>query len=236
MRLDKAVSLSGLSRSEAKKALAAGRVCVNGLPVKNPAGILKPGDCVTLDGKQIDLSEHVHIMINKPAGYLTATEDPHGEKTVLDLVDTALRKRGLGPVGRLDKDVTGLVLLTTDGVLAHRLISPKHDVSKVYTALVEGELDESCVKAFAEGMHFAEFDAKPALLEILAPSECRVHISEGKYHQVKRMLARVGHEVKALRRDSIGSIVLDNALSEGEWRMLTEEETDALYKSAGMER
>jgi len=239
MRLDKAVSMAGLTRTEAKKALAQGRVAVDGAAEKNGSRILKDGESVYLDGEKIDLSEHIYIMINKPAGVLTVTDDPRGGATVCDLLPPLVRRRGPGPIGRLDKDVTGLVLLTTDGVLAHRVISPKHDIIKQYTAHTEGRLDETCVESFAAGMHFAEFDAKPAKLEILEAAEegsvCRVYVSEGKFHQVKRMLERVGHPVTALRRDKIADIELDPALSQGEWRYLTSDETARLYAAAGME-
>lgn len=239
MRLDKAVSMAGLTRAEAKKALAQGRVTVNGAAEKNGSRILKDGESVYLDGQQIDLSEHIYIMIYKPAGVLTATDDPRGGLTVCDLLPPQVRRRAPGPIGRLDKDVTGLVLLTTDGVLAHRVISPRHDIIKQYTASTEGRLDESCVAAFAAGMHFAEFEAKPAKLEILEAADegslCRVYVGEGKFHQVKRMLERVGHPVIKLHRDKIADIELDPALSEGQWRYLTADETARLYKAAGME-
>lgn len=238
MRLDKAVTLAGLSRTEAKKALSQGRVSIDGAAEKNGSRLLRGGETVCLDGQAIDLSEHAHIMMNKPAGVLTATEDPRAA-TVCDLLPAAVMKKKPGPIGRLDKDVTGLVLLTTDGVLAHRVISPKQDIWKIYTAHVEGRLDETCVKAFEEGIHFRDFDAKPARLEIVRADEsgsvCRVHVSEGKFHQVKRMLAAVGHEVTALNRDRIADIVLDPALEPGQWRYLTPEETAGLYAAAGME-
>ena len=240
MRLDKAITLRGLSRSEAKKALSAGRVCVNGQTEKNGARILSDGDGVTLDGEGIALKQHTHLMLNKPAGVLTATEDPHGDTTVIDLLPPQLKKRKLGPVGRLDKDVTGLVILTSDGVLAHRLISPKQNIEKQYTAQVEGRLDDSCVQAFAAGMQFKDFEAKGARLEIISASEdgslCRVYITEGKFHQVKRMLAAVGHEVIRLKRDKIAGLELDAALQPGEWRELTDAEQAHLYRAAGMEQ
>ena len=240
MRLDKAVALSGISRRDAKNALSAGRVCVNGQPVRDAGLILKEDDTVTLDGRELRAETTLHLMLNKPAGCITATEDAHGERTVLDLIPPALRLKGLGPVGRLDKDVTGLVFLTTDGQLAHRLISPKRGVEKQYTALVEGTPDEECVKRFAEGIRLKDFEALPARLEIAEKgsesSLCRVFVSEGKYHQVKRMLGAVGHPVLRLRRDSIAGVKLDTSLAEGEFRRLTPQEIAALYKAAGMEK
>ena len=142
-------------------------------------------------------------------------------------------KRKIGPVGRLDKDVTGLVLMTTDGQLAHRLISPKWEVTKRYRAVVEGKLDEECVLAFKTGIEFKDFTAKPAGLEILSANEdesvCLVYVTEGKFHQVKRMLQAVGHPVKHLHREKIAMIELDESLAEGEWRELTDSEIHDLY-------
>ena len=142
--------------------------------------------------------------------------------------------RKVGPVGRLDKDVTGLLILTTDGQLAHRLISPKWDVEKTYYAEIEGEIDDECVRRFAEGVPLKEFTCKPARLERAGAGACRVYVSEGKYHQVKRMLAAVGHPVLRLKREKIGPVALDPALSEGEFRPLTPGEEAALYEIAGM--
>ena len=187
-----------------------------------------------LDGENARAPEHVHLMLHKPAGFLTATEDARGERTVLDLLPEKIRMRKVGPVGRLDKDVTGLLILTTDGQLAHRLISPKWDVEKTYYAEIEGEIDDECVRRFAEGVPLKEFTCKPARLERAGAGACRVYVSEGKYHQVKRMLAAVGHPVLRLKREKIGPVALDPALSEGEFRPLTPGEEAALYEIAGM--
>ena len=177
-------------------------------------------------------------MLNKPAGCLTATEDGRGA-TVMDLLPEPLRKRGLGPVGRLDKDVTGLILLTTDGQLAHRLISPRWKMDKKYLATVEGRLDEACVRRFLEGVPLKDFTCEPAGLRILHAGDeeslCEVTVHEGKYHQVKRMLAACGHPVIALSRRSIAGIELDKSLGEGEWRYLTEEERASLYRLTELE-
>lgn len=239
MRLDKAVSLAGVSRKDAKKILASGRVSVNGKPEKSGSFLLAPGDTVALDGTAIRLKTHVHIMIHKPAGCLTATEDPRGEQTVLDLVPASMRARDLGPIGRLDKDVTGLVILTTDGQLAHRLISPKRGIEKQYTARVEGQLTEAAVRAFAEGMDLGDFETRPARLEILEAfpdhSLCRVYITEGKFHQVKRMLEKAGCPVTALSRQRVAGLTLDEDLPLGKCRYLTEQEEALLYAAAGME-
>lgn len=234
MRLDKAIARNGLTRQMAKKAIAGGRARVNGNVVLDPGYLLKPEDEVLLDGENARAPENVHLMLHKPAGFLTATEDARGERTVLDLLPEKIRMRKVGPVGRLDKDVTGLLILTTDGQLAHRLISPKWDVEKTYYAEIEGEIDDECVRRFAEGVPLKEFTCKPARLERAGAGACRVYVSEGKYHQVKRMLAAVGHPVLRLKREKIGPVALDPALSEGEFRPLTSGEEAALYEIAGM--
>ena len=240
MRLDKAVAMTGVSRKQAKALLSRGAVTVNGKVSTDGAAILTAGDEVLVNGQRVDLSPHRHIMMNKPAGVLTATSDARGEDTVMDLLPENVRFKDLGPVGRLDKDVTGLILLTTDGELAHRLISPKRGIEKRYTALCEGRLDESDVLMFEQGLELSDFTAKPARLEILDAKDdqslCRVYVSEGKFHQVKRMLLSVGHPVLRLRRDSIAGLMLDQSLTEGQFRFLTPEETDLLYERAGLEK
>ena len=234
MRLDKAIAQNGLTRQMAKKAIAGGRVRVNGNVVLDPGYLLKPEDEVLLDGENARAPENVHLMLYKPAGFLTATEDARGERTVLDLLPEKIRMRRVGPVGRLDKDVTGLLILTTDGQLAHRLISPKWDVEKTYYAEIEGDIDDECVRRFAEGVPLKDFTCRPARLESAGAGACRVYVCEGKYHQVKRMLAAVGHPVLRLKREKIGPVALDPALSEGEFRPLTPGEEAALYEIAGM--
>ncbi len=233
MRLDKLVSMLGFTRSEAKKLIASGRVKAEGNTLRDPGANVKEETELEIGGEVFSVKKHIHVMIHKPAGVLTATEDGKGAKTVADFLPEVFLKRGIGPVGRLDKDVTGLVLMTTDGQLAHRLISPKWEVTKRYRATVEGKLDMNCVSAFEKGIAFKDFTAKPARLEILSvndeESECLVYVTEGKYHQVKRMLDRVGHPVKRLHREKIAMIELDEALSEGEFRELTENEIHELY-------
>lgn len=238
-RLDKLLSENGLSRKQAGQVIRAGRVRVDGEVVRDAAQTLDADTArVTLDGEALSTEKHLHLMLNKPAGYLTATEDGRGE-TVMDLLPEPLRKRGLGPVGRLDKDVTGLILLTTDGQLAHRLISPKWKMDKRYLAAVEGRVDEACVRRFAEGVPLKDFTCEPAGLHILRAGDeeslCEVTVHEGKYHQVKRMLAACGHPVLALSRRSIAGIELDKSLGEGEWRYLTEEERASLYRLTELE-
>ena len=170
-------------------------------------------------------------MLHKPAGCLTATEDRRQE-TVLDLLPPELRRRALSPVGRLDKDTEGLLLLTNDGQLAHRLRSPKSHVDKVYYARVDGAREPGDIAAFAAGMTLGDgLECLPAGLEILSPTEALVTLREGKFHQVKRMLAARGKPVLYLKRLSMGRLRLDPALAPGAWRMLTEEERSALNLS-----
>lgn len=236
MRLDRAVSLTGLTRSEAKKAVAAGRVRVNGQVVRDPAAQADPA-AVSVDGGAPVEAGAVYVMVHKPAGVLTATEDRR-LPTVMDLLPDALRRRGLGPVGRLDRDVTGLVLLTDDGQLAHRLISPRWKAEKLYRAACEGRLTGDDVAAFAGGLALSDFTARPAPLHILEADDARsladVILTEGKFHQVKRMFAAVGHPLTSLQRLRIGPLALDPDLKPGEWRRLTEGEVRALKAECGM--
>ena len=225
MRLDKLVSMIGFTRSEAKKLIVSGRVKAEGTTLRDPGANVKEDIDIEIGGEVFSVKKHIHVMIHKPAGVLTATEDGKGAKTVADFLPEVFLKRGIGPVGRLDKDVTGLVLMTTDGQLAHRLISPRWEVTKRYRAKVEGRLDDACVSAFRNGIAFKDFTAKPAELEILSAedheSTCLVY--------VKRMLQAVGHPVIHLHREKIAMIELDENLSEGQWRELTQSEIRELY-------
>lgn len=236
MRLDKFLSAQGLSRKQARAAIASGQVLVNGEVQGDPGFILEPISAqVLFQGRALGYRRHMHLMLHKPAGLLTATTDAR-QKTVMDLLPEELKRRALGPVGRLDKDVTGLLLLTDDGQLAHRLISPKWTVEKVYLARVEGALDASDIQAFQAGIALSDFTARPARLEILEPDLGRLTITEGKFHQVKRMFAARGKPVLRLHRESVGGVSLDPALECGKFRPLTAEEEIALYALVRMER
>lgn len=223
-RLDKLLASTGRwSRREVKGLVRAGRVLVDGVPAAAPEQKLDPAlSQVLVDGEAAVLRKYTYVMMNKPAGVLSATEDVRQE-TVLDLLPPELRRQGLFPVGRLDKDTTGLLLLTDDGDLAHRLLSPRKHVDKVYLARVEGRIDTEDVKALAEGMVLKDgLRCLPAVLEPLEDgSECRITLREGKYHQVKRMLAARGKPVLTLHRLSMGSLTLDQALKPGQWRFLS---------------
>ena len=236
MRLDKFLSAQGLSRKQARAAIASGQVSVNGEVHGDPGFILDPISAqVLFQGRALGYQRHMHLMLHKPAGLLTATTDAR-QKTVMDLLPEELKRRALGPVGRLDKDVTGLLLLTDDGQLAHRLISPKWTVEKVYLARVEGALDAADIQAFQAGIALSDFTARPARLEILEPDFGRLTFTEGKFHQVKRMFAARGKPVLRLHRESVGGVSLDSALECGKFRPLTAEEEGTLYALVRMER
>lgn len=237
MRLDKYLANMGIgTRSEVKGLIRQRRVLVNG---EQPTGpelkIDEKSDVITFDGKPVNFVEKEYIMFHKPQGVITATED-RSCKTVMDFIQSPIKKQ-LFPVGRLDKDTEGLLLITNDGDLAHRLLSPKKHVSKVYYAKIEGFVDESDVETFRKGVKIDEdFTALPAELTILKQgelSEIEVKIYEGKFHQVKRMFEAVGKKVVYLKRLSMGSLRLDETLPLGAHRMLTEEEIQALQTAKG---
>ena len=234
MRLDKLLTHLGVaSRSGVREVLKAGRVRVNGEAVKDAAFPVAEDAEILLDGKRLDTRLSRHLMLYKPAGVLTAKED-NRQKTVMDLLPPIYTSLGCMPVGRLDKDTTGLLLLTTDGELAHRLIAPERHVNKVYLATVDGTLNERDVDAFAAGIPLKDFTCLPAKLDILSPDVGRVTVREGKYHQIKRMFGAVGKPVLALHRQSFGPLTLDESLTPGDFRELTENEIAALYAAAGL--
>ena len=230
-RLDKVLAATGRwSRREVKQLVRQGQVRVNGAAAASAEEKVEPETAViTVGGEPVRLQKYTYVMLHKPAGVLTATEDSR-QRTVLDLLPPELRKRGLSPVGRLDKDTTGLLLLTDDGPLGHELLSPKKHVDKVYLAQVEGKVDRSDVAALAAGMVLGDgLHCLPAGLQPLGDgSSCLVTLREGKYHQVKRMLAARGKPVTALHRLSMGPLKLEENLKPGQWRMLTEKEIGAL--------
>lgn len=226
-RIDKLLSATGRwSRKEVKELVRQGRVLIDGKAVLRPEEKADPATvCLTVDGGAVDCSLFVYVMLHKPAGLLSATEDKN-QPTVLDLLPPELRRRGLFPVGRLDKDTTGLLLLTDDGGLAHALLSPRKHVDKVYRAEVEGHVDGEDAAALAAGMTLGDGTVcLPAGLEPVGDgSACLVTLREGKYHQVKRMLAARGKPVISLHRLSMGPLLLDKGLKPGQWRFLTPQE------------
>ena len=239
MRLDRLLATLGEgTRSGVRELVRAGRVTVNGVAARDAGQrVDAQEDCVCVDGRALSFKRVRHVMMNKPAGVLTAARDPK-QRTVMDLLPPMYAAMECMPAGRLDKDTEGLLVLTSDGQLAHRLISPKHDVGKVYFARVDGALGEDDVRAFAAGLHIDDadgsFEARPAKLDILSSSpqqsEAHVRVTEGKYHQVKRMFASRGVQVTYLKRLAIGALALDETLAPGQWRELTDEEVALLEK------
>lgn len=230
-RLDKLLSSTGRwSRREVKQLVKEGRVLVNGVPAAGPEQKLdRERTCVQVDGEELELREFTYVMLYKPAGVLSATEDAR-QKTVLDLLPPALRRQGLSPVGRLDKDSEGLLLLTNDGALAHRLLAPKRHVDKVYSIRTDRPLGPADAEAFASGMVLEDGTVcLPASLEPLGDGrEALVTLHEGKFHQIKRMIAGRGASVCWLKRLSMGTLVLDKSLAPGEFRLLTREEVSKI--------
>ena len=226
MRLDKLLSdMNSGTRSELKKNIRKGQVSVNGEVIKDPGISLNGDEKIIYCGEEVSYSEFEYYMMNKPAGVLSATNDKR-QKTVLDLIDGQHRK-DLFPVGRLDKDTVGLLLITNNGKLAHELLSPSKHVDKTYLAKVDGVINEDDVKAFEKGIKLDDdFTTLPAKLEIKDPSrhEALVTIHEGKFHQIKRMFHACGKEVVYLKRLSMGTIRLDENLKEGEYRPLSRDE------------
>ena len=234
-RLDKIIASTGRwSRREVKALVRQGRVLVDGIPARSAEDKADPERTeIMVNGEEIGYRRFTWIMLNKPAGYLSATEDGRG-LTVLDLLPPELKKQGLFPVGRLDKDTEGLLLLTNEGGLAHDLLSPRHHVEKVYYTRVAGHLTEEDCRAFAAGMTLDDgLVCQSAGLEILSAgeeSEAHVTLREGKFHQVKRMLAFRGKTVLYLERVRMRNLPLDSSLSRGEYRFLTAEELDGLRR------
>lgn len=232
IRLDKYLADMGFgTRAEVKKYVRQGKVKIDGRVVKSPEEKVDVEiQTVSYLDQLVTYETFEYYMLNKPAGVISAATDTR-EKTVVDLIEEKKRK-DLFPVGRLDKDTEGLLLITNDGELAHRLLSPKRHVDKVYYAKVKGVVTEKDVKAFSEGVSLGQGEmAKPAALEILTSdeiSEIRLTIQEGKFHQVKRMFQSVGKEVVYLKRLSMGTLVLDESLPLGAYRRLTREEIEQL--------
>ena len=238
MRLDKfLVACAVGSRTEVKNFLKTGGVTVNGKKEKSAKlQINEDTDEICFDGQKLEYEEFVYYMMNKPQGVISATEDPK-HKTVLDLLDDLARSKEVFPVGRLDIDTHGLLLLTNDGKLAHALLSPKRHVDKTYLARINGVMTDADVETFAQGVPLKDFTCQPAKLELVSidrekdQSLVRVTIAEGKFHQVKRMVAYCGKEVVDLQRLTMGTLTLDEELKRGEWRRLSKEELEGLLES-----
>ena len=237
IRLDKLIAYAaGLTRSQAGKAIRSGSVKVNGSILQKPEQKIDENACsVSLNGETIHFKRYRYFLLNKPTGVITASIDG-SQKTVLDLFPHELRKLRLFPVGRLDKDTSGLLLVTNNGEFAHRLISPKSEIDKIYRATVSGSLTDADMMQFRSGLILADgTHCLPAGLTILGESECLVTIREGKYHQVRRMLAAVGKPVLTLQRVSIGPLDISSAPGEGHYRELTDEELCIMFNILHME-
>ena len=237
-RLDKILASQGLgSRKEVGQWIRRGLVQVNGEIVRRPEQKADPEtDAVYLEGKPVTVQKHLYLMMNKPAGVLSAARDPR-TPTVVDLLPEPLRRRGLFPAGRLDKDAEGLLLLTDDGELVHRIISPRWKAEKLYYAELDRPAEPDDVPAFASGLDLGDFTALPARLTILPGGKaCTVAVMEGKFHQVKRMFAARGKKVLRLVRLKIGTLELDKSLKSGEFRELSESERRALYEMTELYR
>jgi 16S rRNA pseudouridine516 synthase len=225
------------SRNEVKQLLRSGKVTVNGECIRDGARHIVPQqDKVICGSEWIRYREFIYLMLNKPAGVVSATEDMR-DRTVLDLVDEKYHNKGLFPVGRLDKDTEGLLILTNDGDLGHRLLAPKKHVAKRYYASINGEAGVVDVEAFRNGIVLDDgYQTMPSKLEILDSgelagmgiSEVIIEIHEGKFHQIKRMMQALGKQVTYLKRIAMGNLMLDPSLKPGEYRELTEAEIDIL--------
>lgn len=235
MRLDKYLShLQFGSRKEVKALIRDKRVRVAGELVTDPGYNILPGVAVEVNDAQADGPLEVDYLMNKPAGVITATEDPV-QPTVLDLIRPHDYRPGLYPVGRLDKDTTGLLLLTTDGNLGHRLLAPNHHVAKTYTATLAKALTDNMKRQLEQGVVLEDFTTAPAEVTVLPATGNKViqmTITEGKYHQIKRMLLAVDNEVVALTRIAMGPLQLPENMAAGEYRALTDEERAKLAQVA----
>lgn len=230
MRLDKFISSQypDISRKNSRELIRSGKVLINGLPCLDPEfKVLPDSDSVSLFGKNVDFKPFLYIMLNKPAGIVCATRDRLSE-TVLEIIPPELRRPGLFPAGRLDKDTVGFVLITDDGALAHSILSPKSHVRKKYFVRLRDPLPQNCAEIFADGISLDGERLLPAELEKVSEKDCFLTIREGKYHQIKRMFEAVGNEVVYLKRLEIAGVALDPELSEGKCRELTEAEINVI--------
>ncbi len=234
MRLDKLLAHMGVgTRSDIRKLARQGRIAHNGMTVKDSGKHVDPeADLITVDDEAIVYRAFIYVMLNKPGGVVSATEDRR-ERTVVDLLDERMRVFSPFPVGRLDKDTEGLLLLTNDGQLAHDLLSPRKHVDKTYYADIDGPVGSDIQEQFCQGVKLDDgYKTMPATLNVLANDESgasiELTIQEGKFHQVKRMFEAVGRKVRYLKRIRMGSLVLDESLPSGAYRELTGEEVELL--------
>lgn len=234
-RIDKIISSHfNITRSEAKSLIKNGAVILNGTVVKNAGEKADPAcDKISVNGKAVEYCEFVYIMMNKPKGVISSTDGRKtNEKTVVDILPEDMKRRGVFPAGRLDKNTTGFVLLTNDGTFAHNILSPKKHIPKEYIAELDTPFDENIILQFEKGVDIGGEICLPA---VLSPCEndykkARVIIRQGRYHQIKRMFCAFGIKVVELKRISMGSLALDENLAEGDCRYLTSQEVDKIIK------
>lgn len=230
-RIDKIIATqTEYSRKDVKKLIFQKRVKVNGeLVLKSEIKIDENKDTITIDGNEITVIENVYLILNKPAGYISATED-RTQKTVLDLIDDKYSHRELFPAGRLDKDTTGMMIITDDGSFAHNILAPKKHISKTYEVEIDIPLTEKMVKDFEKGIELNDGVCKKAILQITGKYTAIVVLTEGRYHQIKRMFGCFGAKVTKLHRVAMGKLKLPKDLKEGESRELLKEEIDLLIR------
>lgn len=230
MRLDKFISDgAAMTRSQSRNAIKKGRVMRGGEVVKDIALAVSADEIILLDGKKIAYKKHVYIMLHKPAGVISATEDKR-QKTVLDLLDPSYVRYALFPVGRLDIDTEGFLLLTNDGDLAHNILSPNKDAGKTYFVRLEKDITDEEITLLEKGVDIGECITKPAKAERVNKNEINLTITEGKFHQVKKMAQAVGNKVTYLKRLAYGNFYLDETLAKGAYRELSTEEVEKLCK------
>ena len=231
MRLDRFFTTVGkLTRTECDAAARQGRITVNGRVVKlAKTHVNEESDIIALDGERVCFRTEFYVMLNKPEGYISSTED--SDRTVMRLLPEEYSRAGGFPCGRLDIDTVGLLLITNDGDTAHRLLSPKHHVPKIYRFRTSVPLTDDMVNALESGVNLGDFVSAPAKMSLNSPTEGEISITEGKFHQVKRMLAAVGSGIEFLERIRFGPLELDETLQRGQWRELTEAEIAALLEA-----
>ena len=230
-RLDKVISeQTEYSRKDIKKLVSSKRVTLNGdVVLKSDIKVDINKDKISIDGKEIYYQKNVYLILNKPMGYISATED-RSQKTVLDLIDSKYNHREMFPAGRLDKDTTGMMIITDDGNFAHNILSPKKHIKKIYEVTIDIPVNEEMRKGFEEGIDLNDGKCKTASLKKIGEYEAKVTLTEGRYHQIKRMFGCFGAKVVKLHRICMGSLYLPEDLEEGKSRELTEEELELLTK------
>ena len=229
-RLDKIISnRTGISRKDAKAAISSGKVTVSGNIIRSSDFKVSENDEIFLEGKKVSGNAHIYIVLNKPKGYVSATEDPE-QKTVIELVPPELFRNGIFPAGRLDKDTTGLMIITDDGDFAHRILAPRKHVPKKYAVTIDLPVTEEMDKGFENGIELSDGICKSAKLFKTGEYTCEVTLSEGRYHQIKRMFGCFGAKVTELQRLSMGGFSLPENLLPGECRELTENELSLIER------